>query len=184
MKFYNNAIEVVLDRDVLVNAWTFAKQVHTTTNYSDANQHNAEKIRMDHFISRVGEEAAKQVFSAFAQVKGPDYNIYEANKKSWAADLFVNGCPLAVKTQSLSAAARYGLSWTFQDGVHRKDIILAQPEAWVVFVKYHNLIDPKNKCTVYPPFQIKDLPFGEPQLPHLKAHKKVVYADALFGKSS
>lgn len=181
MKYYNSYQEIYLTRDRLVTAWQFAKRVAETTNYADTNQLKTDKIRLDHFTSKVGEEAAKDAMINFAQVQGPDYNIYDVKQKSWDADLFINSLPLAVKTQKLSAALRYGLSWTFQYGTFRKDIILNQPEAWVVFVEYDDINLQKNKCRVFVPLQIKELTFEEPKLDYLKGHKKVFYSHSLPG---
>ena len=179
MKFYSSVQKIVLAKEVVDKAKSFAVEVAATTDYSDANQQQKDKIITDHFISKIGEEAARVVLCRFAKVEGPDYAIYEAKQKSWAADLFVNKVPLAVKTQATSAAIRYGLSWTFQSGAKRKDLILHQPEAWVVFVEYDDYNAPYETCFVLPPFQMKELVLDEPRLPHLKGHKKVVYAASL-----
>ncbi len=179
MKFYSPVQRVTLPKEVMEKAKSFAEAVTSTTDYSDANQHVRAKIVTDHFISKIGEEAARLVMSRFAQVKGPDYAIYEAKQKSWTADLFINGTPLAVKTQATTAAMRYGLSWTFQDGAKRRDIILQQPEAWVVFVEYDDYNLPHQTCFVLPPLQMKELKLEAPRLAHLTGHKKVVYAASL-----
>ena len=179
MKFYNAVQKVALSESILVKAKQFANEVVATTNYSDANQTQVDKIINDHFVSKLGEEAVKMVMSRYTEVKGPDYEIYGAKQKSWDSDLFINGFGLAVKTQTTSAAIRYGLSWTFQNGIKRKDIILQQPAAWVAFVEYDDTHEPYQTCFVLPPFQIKELSFDEPKLAHLKGHKKVVYAYSL-----
>ncbi len=178
MKFYTTIQTIQLPKEIAAKAWAFAKQVVGTTNYADSNQTQQQKIKLDHFISKLGEEATKLVFANYGVVTEPDYTIYEANKKSWQHDLFVNDIGLAVKTQSRSSATKYGLSWTFQAGSHRKDSILQNPTAWVVFVE----CDDTNPyiCYVYPPYQIQELSFNEPKLAHLIAHKKVVYANTLL----
>jgi hypothetical protein len=177
MKFYSTITQINLDRDAVARAWDFAKTVVSTTDYSDSNQSKIQKIRDDHFVSKLGEEACKIVLSEFGKVDGPDYNIYNAKEKSWREDLYVDEIGIAVKTQRRTNALKYSLSWTFQNGTRRKDIILTKPEAWVVFVEYDD-IHPYN-CYVYPPIQIKDLIFREPKLKRLKEYKKVVYADTL-----
>lgn len=155
----------------------FAKEVVATTDYSDSNQRSRNKIQVDHFISKLGEEAAKDVLSKFGDVVGPDYNIYQPEEKSWEDDLFVNGVAVAVKTQLRRSAVLYGLSWVFQSGETRKDVILDKPDAWVVFVECDD--QHPYDMYVYPPLQVKELVFGEPKLQHLIGHKKVVYADTL-----
>lgn len=179
MKYYTSVKKIILNKEMVEKGKWFADLVATTTDYSDTNQTMKDKIVHDHFVSKLGEEATRLALSNYAKVVGPDYTIYEAKRKSWEADLFVNGTPLAVKTQATSAAIRYGLSWTFQCGVKRRDIILEQPEAWVAFVEYDDYNAPYQTCFVLPLFQMKDLLLAEPQLDKLKGHKKVVYAASL-----
>ncbi len=161
----------------IIKARTFAKAVVQTTNYQDSHQSNLQKIELDHFVSKLGEEAVREVFIKLGQkVIGPDYTIYSSSQKSWQSDLLINDVELAVKTQSLNSAKKYSASWLFQSGSKRYDLILNKPEAWICFVSY----DPKlQTCTVYPPYQIKDLPFKEPKLEHLKSSKKAVYLEDL-----
>lgn len=179
MKFYTSIQQVPISQEMKERAWKFAKEVTPTTNYSDAHQHIISKIRTDHYISKIGEEAVKEVLQQFAVVEGPDYTIYLGKEKSWQEDLFVNGMGVAVKTQTQSSANKYGLSWIFQCGNVRRDVVLDKPDAWVVFVLLDDISEHKA-CEVYPPFQIKELIFGEPKLPHLKGQKKVVYATKLL----
>ena len=49
-------------------------------------------------------------------VTEPDMKIYTASKKSFDADLTVDGAPLHVKSQSVESARRFGTSWMFQYG--------------------------------------------------------------------
>jgi hypothetical protein len=178
----NQIVTVRITPDAIQRAKEFAMSVTPTVGipgrgYTDTRQQNLEKIRHDHFVSKVGEEAVKAVCLQLGlQVQGPDYQIYVGNQKSWAADLCINGVGLAVKTQTATAAQQFGLSWTFQAGAYRYDPILNQPEAWVCFVEF----DEQNQsCVVCPPHQIKDLTFSEPKLARLKGSKKVVYATRL-----
>ena len=179
---FNHIVSVSVNQEIISRADHFAAQVTPTVGtpgrgYRDAAQHNLTKIRHDHFVSKVGEEAVKAVFEGSGQVvRGPDYRIYEGKAKSWASDLFVDGVGLAVKTQTARNAARYGLSWTFQAGERRCDPILHQPDAWVCFVEFD---ETRQRCRVYSPYQIKALNFGEPKLERLKKSKKVVYAATL-----
>ncbi len=177
MRWYSSIETVHLLPEAVKRAQHFAEKVVVTTDYSDCNQVVLQKIKNDHFISKLGEEAARIVLSKYAKVSLPDYSIYPASQKSWAKDLVANGYGIAVKTQKSSVAKKYTLSWTFQCGEHRKDVILQQPYAWVIFVEYDDL-NP-HTCRVFPPFQIKELRFGEPLKSYLKGHKKVVYASSL-----
>lgn len=182
MRCFNQITTVRVTVDAIARAKSFAIQVTPTVGtpgkgYKDTNQINLLKIQQDHFVSKVGEEAVKAVFQQFGkQIQGPDYQIYSGRQKSWDFDLSINGVGLAVKTQTAAAAAKFGLSWTFQAGIYRRDPIFDQPESWICFVKF----DQSNQhCAVYPPYQIKELEFAEPKLAQLKESKKVVYAESL-----
>lgn len=179
MRIFTLRQHVEIDAAVCRRARKFADAVLDTVDYRDSNQSIRRKIWLDHFISKIGEEAVRRVFERYGcQVTGPDYRIYEGKAKSWEDDLYVDGVGLAVKTQARSAAQKYGLSWTFQDSEVRRDAILQNPQAWVCFVACNDL-DKSYHCVVYPPFQIKQLVFRAPKLDHLKGKKRVVYAGDL-----
>ena len=170
---------VHLPPEAVARATAFADSVTSTVNYRDSNQTVREKIRDDHFVSKLGEEAVKFVFEARnCQVEGPDYQVYAGKGKSWEADLKVNGLEVAVKTQRRSAANRYGLSWTFQDSPERRDPILDMPDTWVCLVAYEDLKD-GHECVVYPLRKIKQLIFEEPYLKKLVGKKQVVSLETL-----
>jgi hypothetical protein len=182
MLSFNRFVTVSISPEAIQRAKEFAAQVTPTVGipgrgYADTHQQDLEKIQHDHFVSKVGEEAVKAVFQQLGrQVQGPDYQIYAGKHKSWAADLWIDGVGLAVKTQTTTAAAKFGLSWTFQAGAYRYDPLLNQPEAWVCFVEF----DEQNQsCVVCPPHQIQELAFAEPKLAKLQGSKKVVYATRL-----
>ncbi len=174
MSTFRTLQTVQLPVEAIARANTFAEAVIDTVNYRDSNQSRRQKIRDDHFVSKLGEEAVRFVFEARnCIVDGPDYTIYDGKQKSWVADLKINGLDVAVKTQRRSAANRYGLSWTFQDSPRRRDPMLSMPDAWVCFVVYEDL-KPGFECIVYPLRKIKQLIFEEPLLPHLSGKKKTV----------
>ncbi len=179
IKYYNDIKEVFVGKKLRDRAAKFSSKVQSTTCYADSNQGNFEKIKNDHYISKIGEEAVCHVMRKFADKKnilGPDYKIYIGNKKSWDSDLKINGIELAVKTQEITQAKKYGLSWTFQCSDYRKDPILKDPNKWICFVEF----DQKNgTCRVFPPFRVKDLKFRDPKLKHLIGKKQVVYAEDL-----
>jgi hypothetical protein len=170
---------VHLPPEIVVRAQAFADAVTDTVNYRDSNQSVRQKIRDDHFVSKLGEEAVRLVFEARnCVVEGPDYSIYSVKQKSWEADLRVNALEVAVKTQRRSAANRYDLSWTFQDSPERRDPILSMPEAWVCLVVYEDL-KPNYECVVYPLRKVKQLIFEPPRLSHLMGKKQAVYLETL-----
>lgn len=176
-RFYSTITKINLEPGIVNRAWQFAQKVISTVDYSDSNQHQTKKILDDHFVSKLGEEACKKVLLKYAYVNGPDYTIYTGKQKSWEADLFVNDIGVAVKTQRRTNANKYSLSWTFQCSEKRRDIILDESNAWIIFVEYDDT-QPYN-CYVYPPYQVKELKFGEPKLLYLKASKKIIYAKDL-----
>ena len=160
-------------------ATTFADSVTATVNYRDSHQTAIQKIRDDHFVSKLGEEAVRFVFEQRGcKIEGPDYTIYSGKQKSWAADLTINALDVAVKTQRRSAAKRYGLSWTFQDSPERRDPILDMPDAWVCLVVFEDL-KPDYECLVYPLRKIKQLIFEAPRLGRLTGKKQAVYLETL-----
>jgi len=137
------------------------------------------KIRDDHFISKLGEEAVRFVFEQRnCIIKGPDYTVYSGKQKSWDADLRINDLDVAVKIQRRSAAKRYGLSWTFQDSPERRDPILDISDAWVCLVVYEDL-KTDHECLVYPLRKIKQLIFEAPRLSKLVGKKQAVYLETL-----
>ena len=175
VRFYTNRKRVRPTGENLRRARRFAAGVVGTVDYRDSNQTVATKIRDDHFISKLGEEAVRAVFLSLGKaVRGPDYEIYAAKGKSWDSDLYIDGVGLGVKTQKRSAALRYGLSWTFQQSGYRNDPVLRRPAAWVTFAEVDDT-DPDFPVIVYPCYQIAELTFGEPKLAHLRGKKRVVY---------
>jgi hypothetical protein len=170
---------VHLPPEAMARATAFADAVTETVNYRDSNQSVKEKIRDDHFVSKLGEEAVRFVFEKRdCKIEGPDYTIYSGKEKSWDVDLKVNGLDVAVKTQRRSAANRYDLSWTFQDSPERRDPILDMPEAWVCLVVYEDLKE-GYECVVYPLRKIKQLIFEAPRLSRLVGKKQAVYLETL-----
>ena len=171
---------ILRPEDARKRAFEFAKSVTDTVNYRDSNQLAKEKIRDDHFVSKLGEEAVRILFQGRqCLVEGPDYGVYEAKRKSWAADMKVNGLEVAVKTQRRSAANRYGLSWTFQDSPERRDPILDLADAWVCLVVFEDLKS-ETECLVYPLRKIKQLIFEAPRLAKLIGKKQAVYLKTLI----
>lgn len=179
MPTFRTAQVVHLPSEAVDRAKVFAEAVTDTVNYRDSNQTTKKKIYDDHFVSKLGEEAVRQVFiTRNCEVKGPDYNIYGSKQKSWSADLEINALDVAVKTQRRSAAKRYGLSWTFQDSPKRRDPILDMADAWVCLVVYEDL-KTGYEFVVYPLRKIKQLIFEAPRLSKLLGKKQVVYLETL-----
>lgn len=179
MSTFKDPQTVYLSAEAVARATAFAEAVTATVNYPDSNQTIKKKIRDDHFVSKLGEEAVRFVFEQRdCTIEGPDYTIYAGKRKSWDADLRINDLEVAVKTQRRSAAKRYGLSWTFQDSPDRRDPILDTPEAWVCLVVFEDLKE-GHECVVYPLRRIKQLIFEAPRLSKLIGKKQAVYLETL-----
>jgi hypothetical protein len=173
MRRFEEPQDVLLPAHLQLRAQTYAMAVRGTVNYADSNQ-TTPKVRGDHQSGKLGEEAVRLVYQSFASaVEGPDYEVYTGRRKSWAADLKLDGAALHVKTQTTKAALLYGLSWMFQDSSTRSDSVLKTQDEWVAFV----LLDEEGaRARVFPPQQMKSLRFSPPMLAHLQGKKAVVYA--------
>ena len=173
MNHFEHPQTVLLPPHLRLKAQAYAVAVRGTVNYADSSQ-VSQKVRGDHLTGKLGEEAVRLVYQSFGiAVDGPDYQIHRSSHKSWTADLTIGSVPLHVKTQTVSAALLYGLSWMFQDSSQRSDATLTRPEDWVAFV----LLDEENlRARVYPTQQISHLRFSAPLLEHLRDKKQVVYA--------
>lgn len=170
---YPDPILVSLDNTSTEKAKLFADAVLATVNYADSGQTNTRKVFQDHFHSKLAEAAVANLYRQHTVVAGPDYNIYPAKSKSWDADLMINNIPVGIKTQTMAAAKKYGLSWTFQSGKYRKDKVLEQSDHWIIFTLLSD--SSPYQCLVFPARQIHQLPFKDPVLQKLKGEKQVVY---------
>ncbi len=180
MPLFSVPRKVTLPALAVERARWFAASVISTVDYSDSRQSDAAKVSDDHFVSKLGEEAVRQLMITLGfTVDGPDYGIYEGKQKSWDADLKINGRGVAVKTQRRSTAQKFGLSWTFQCGKARRDVVLDDPEAWVFFVEYDDSGGRSCDLWVYPPYKVGKLKFRPPKKRELIGEKQVVYAQDL-----
>ena len=167
----NRPVEVILNKETLAAARQYAQGVVDTVDYSKRNQLDRDKIIDDHFVGKLGEAAVEFVLQTRGiEISHPDYAVYNKHGKSWASDLFIDSQGIAVKTQKLTTALRFGLSWTF----HFEDPVLCQPEAVVYYVLFND--HKGNRLVVYPGKKIKDTVFGSPAKDILKSIKRIVYA--------
>lgn len=94
----------------------FSSEVfHTNKDmYASRNQTNENKVRADIYIGKMAEFAVyNYLISKGKNCSAPDVMIYSAKKKSYDADLFINGtAPLHVK--SCMEVSGYDNSWVFQ----------------------------------------------------------------------
>jgi hypothetical protein len=92
----------------------FAENINTSY-YANRKQTDQEKRKLDQIIGKLGEIATHETLKAkFPDLTLPDFNIYEAKKKSWDFDMKAAGLNLHVKSQSITQGAKYGVSWIFQ----------------------------------------------------------------------
>ena len=148
--------------------------------YKRRRQFNKTKITNDILVGKIAE------IGAYAYVKKnlgysctlPDYEIYEARKKSFGADLKArdsdgNDFEIHVKSQLKKQAKKYGESWMFQ----ARDKLVTKPkdQDWLVLcqvgedysVDVLHFIEANRLTGIY----------GEPQLSWLSSKK------ALYNKS-
>jgi len=170
-----------LSEEDRIKCYDFAKEVVKTTNYSDTNQNNINKIKFDHYISKLGEVAVYNILKRkFTTIEEPDFTIYNQYGKSFDSDLYIDTIGYAVKSQSAGQGEKYGISWVFQN-YPRHDPILEKLDSWVFFC---TIKSDEKTARIYPPCQIKNIIFEEPKLDYLKGKKKVVYVDKIYKKSS
>lgn len=157
-----------------------------TSHYAKRAQFNESKRIKDSLIGKLGEVAAYHYLKdKIMNLSTPDFNIYEAKKKSWDFDLKGDGFNIHVKTQDNEMGEKYGTSWIFQYGNGRnssydKEIFdLLSPNQYVVFVSLslnkENSIANVRAVTKLEFLHEKKL-FALPKLERLQfANKKAVY---------
>lgn len=162
-------------------AMKFAEQVVDTTDYSDTDQTSRNKVKTDHYCSKLSEQAVYKHYKNLGEsITEPDYTIYDKDHKSFTCDLVLNNTKLAIKTQKKSDADRYGLSWVFNLST-RKDPMLKNPKQWIVFTECIDT-DGSWDIIIYPPKQVKNIVFKEPFKENLKNKKRVVYAKDIYSE--
>ena len=62
MPTFKDPQTVSLSAEAVARATAFSEAVTETVNYRDSNQTIKKKIRDDHFVSKLGEEAVRFVF--------------------------------------------------------------------------------------------------------------------------
>lgn len=165
--------------EAINKAKAFSEEVVDTLVYKNTER-NIYKIKQDHFIGKLAEEAVYILYHSLGyDISKPDYSVYSSTDKSFSSDLQLNGKPLAVKAQTASMAKITGLSWTFQVDPKRFDPIVHQPEALVVCVLVDDS-DDKMTCYVFPIKEIQDLVFKQPMFRKYIGKKLVVYAEDNF----
>jgi len=95
-------------------------QIDTNNYYSKRGQKNTDKIEYDCYVGALGEIAIYRFLKRLGiKATAPDFNIYDAKNKSFAADMTDNkGNNFHCKSQSDKSQELYGTAWIFQyDGI-------------------------------------------------------------------
>lgn len=146
--------------------------------YRRRNQTDPKVIERQIFVGKLGEVAAVEWLKRRGyEPTEPDFEIYPANRKSYAADLRVVSQPIHVKSQEKSAADRFGLSWTFQYGGSTgsdREIFCAEPKGSVIFTMVDGHAVHIYGAPLAKTLRDRDL-FRDPALPRLRGIKTVVY---------
>lgn len=161
----------------------FANKEYETSKKQRAkrNQTNKQRIIQQNITGKIGEFAVMFHFlDQGRDINSPDMEIY-TYKKSFDADLTLDGVGLHVKSQSKDSYDRLGKkTWTFQYGGlgsgHKDPLTYKKSMENVVFV----YIDGMN-TEIYGPYSwdiIKPL-LKDPVIERLKGIKKCIYVDDL-----
>lgn len=168
---------------VLKKSTEFANKEYETSKKQRAkrNQNNKQRIIQQNITGKIGEFAVMFHFlDQGRDINSPDMEIY-TYKKSFDADLTLDGVGLHVKSQSKDSYDRLGKkTWTFQYGGsgsgHKDPLTYKKSTENVVFV----YIDAMN-TEIYGPYSwdiIKPL-LKDPVIDRLKGIKKCIYAEDL-----
>lgn len=150
----------------------FASRVVGTNvgEYVRRGQNNPETIRKQIIIGKLAEVGVSRLLN----LTEPDFKVYPARKKSFAADLTDDlGRHYHVKCQEIKQSDMYGLSWVFQ----KTDPLVLSPTDRDILVFCQ--LDYKN-CDLriidcVPALEAKDL-FRAPKIEFLAKTKCVIYA--------
>jgi hypothetical protein len=141
-------------------------------------QTNEQRIKHQTAVGKMGEYVTHEFLSTLGyECTEPDCEVYTGRKKSWASDLFVDEHKIAVKTQDLDSAMRFGKSWIFQKGGYgfgHTDPVIDGGKSFAVFVT----LDLNEKgAYVNGPYDMKVLRsyFKDPKVPSLRFSKTALY---------
>lgn len=145
--------------------------------YKKRNQENISKIKNDIYIGKLAEYAVYYLYNERKGciVKKPDIEVYEANKKSFNADLNYikegKKYEIHVKAQYIEQSKRFGKSWSFQ----KEDSLTTRPKT-NEFIVFCSVLDNKTVEVIQPirATKLKEF-YSDPKLDKLKGIKKVIY---------
>lgn len=149
----------------------------------ERKQFNKDRIIQQNIIGKIGEFAAMfYLLDQGHECNSPDMKVYDGPKKSFDADLILNGKPLHVKSQSkMTSSYLKCVSWTFQKGGkgagHVDPLTQNKCEDLIVFCH----VD-KKQTMVYGPYKWNDVRslLKDPLLDRLKGIKQCIYLEDLL----
>lgn len=169
---------VVLSQADMAAAKHFA-DLRTQDSYPDTGQTQHLNLYRQILVGALVELAA---YRHLPHCPPPDLNYYPPKDKSWRLDFTYGEYALSCKGQWVSAAKRYGMSWTYQynSNVGRRDSGLDAPEGLQIFgiVKDE---DPRYVAIKAIVFSKDIIPshLDLPQVEHLQKYKRCIYYSRL-----
>ena len=140
--------------------------------YARRNQVNLEKIKKDIYQGKIAEFMVSIYYAKLGKkVSVPDLEIYGKYRKSFDADLVINGTNVHVK--SCAANPRWSPSWVFQKN---DKITQGETEDWLCLVVLE-----EGGGGWFSVYQAKSLKFKPPRLEYLRDSKTCLYWDDLKG---
>lgn len=179
----NSSVSLLRVDMELCKAYSMGVDKTVAEKYSERNQPNP-AVRIPQSITgKLGEIAAYQWIRYHGlPCTPPDFKIYRADHKSYAADLLIKGVhPLHVKSQGIERARnpKYGLSWVFtkDDPVIRSADIRER----IIFLLVYP--DHAEVCAYMPVAVLNKLQiYSEPALESQRKEKLVVYYKDIPGE--
>lgn len=186
---FQNAIEISLNPHIYNLCINFAKNVNSTTCYNDCGQNDLSKKELDNIVGKLGEWGTYGALMNIGKSIGdfsisyPDMAIYTSSNKSWESDFVIKHKStvnrIAVKSQEISQAKRFGFSGTFQIASNRKDSVFTHPNE-LVFLCLVDVNKDTPRVLILPPKTVSEIKFSEPALAKYKDFKTCYYAKENF----
>ena len=121
----------------LCNQYAKDELASTIQKKNKRNQFNTDAMIHQTTTGKIAEWAVTLLFTDKpCTISDPDMQIYTKYKKSFDADLTIDGYDLHVKSQSVESANRFGTSWMFQyngRGSGHRDPLLNYDNGLVAF---------------------------------------------------
>lgn len=153
--------------------------------YEKRNQSNKANIKEQISIGKVGEFGAYFYLQGMiSNISKPDLKIYNSENKSFDYDLKSDKYNVHVKSQLMTTAYEFGLSWTFQygnknSGHFDSHIFNNDLNQHIILTLVHpTFVDVLSFCNVKVLHEYNL--FKDPKVDKLKGIKKVIYYDDLI----